>query len=79
MNKVTRATRASLSNWKTTAVAVLIFIGVAARFGIAALDNDPTTVADANEVVTGAIALLTALGFLASRDADKRSEDSGLS
>ena len=70
--------RAFAASWKTTAVAIFVFVGVVAKVAVAALDNDPATVADFNLVIESAMALLIALGLLSARDADRSSQDSGL-
>ena len=61
-----RTLRALASSWKTTAVAILVFLGVLFKVVIAVLDDDPATIGDFNMVVDAGLALLIALGFLSA-------------
>jgi hypothetical protein len=62
------------ASWKTTAAGVAALVAVLATAIAAHFDDDPATIAEWGGVIT---AVLVALGFAASRDNDKSSEDVG--
>lgn len=65
-----------MKSWKTTAAGIAALIAVIATAVTAQFDTDTATVAEWGGVVT---AVFVALGFVASRDNDKSSEDVGTS
>lgn len=64
------------ASWKTTAAGVAALIAVIATAITAQFDGDPATIAEWGGVIT---AVFVALGFAASRDNDKSSEEVGAS
>lgn len=73
--------KAFLRSWKTTTVSIGKLLCAVGCFMVAGGDNDPTTVADIEPVLTALIALWAILDFsggVAARDADKSSQDSGI-
>ena len=64
----------ALTNWKTTSVGVLSIVGGITRLIFAVKAGNISEEA----IMTTATAILTGLGLLLARDADKSSEDSGV-
>jgi hypothetical protein len=67
-----------LRSWKTTTVAVLVFVIALSRSIIALLDGDPETGVNAEALVDAFIAAMVAVGFWSARDSDKSSQDVGI-
>tara|TARA_Y100000310_G_C20624758_1_gene785249 strand:+ start:1039 stop:1248 length:210 start_codon:yes stop_codon:yes gene_type:complete len=63
-----------MKSWKTTAAGIAALLAVIATAIAAHLDGDASTTAEWGAVVT---AVFVALGFVASRDNSKTSEDVG--
>ena len=69
---------AAFASTKTTVIAVCVVLVVIAEAVIAQVDEDPATIANYQAIFDAVVALLIALGFLASRDSDKSSQDVGI-
>ena len=54
-------------NWKTTTAAILVMISAITAGVAAAIDNDPTTIADWGAI---GVALVAGFGLLFAKDAD---------
>lgn len=54
-----------MKSWKTTTTAILGFVALVATQAQASIDGDPSTIANWNVVITGAIPLI---GLLFAKD-----------
>ncbi len=63
-----------MKSWKTTAAGIAALLAVIATAIASQFDGDASTTAEWGAVVT---AVFVALGFVASRDNDRSSEDVG--